>query len=80
MMNNSAVMGEKQSDNSGDTQLLRDFCDEAGKGDLERAGLILGREAKELQQMLAGELPVDEDLVMKIRGIAQERGMAISQG
>lgn len=76
-MNNSTAAGEKRTDSSNDTAILRSFCAQVGKDDLERAALILGRERAELESMLAGELEVDEDLVMKMRGIAQERGFEV---
>ena len=62
---------------TGDTELLRRFCDAGFNGNLAEAALVLGRETDELQQMLDGEMPVDEDLVMKIQGIAEERGIEI---
>ncbi len=62
---------------TGDTELLRRFCDAGFNGSLAEAALVLGRETDELQQMLDGEMPVDEDLVMKIQGIAEERGIEI---
>ena len=58
-------------------QLLTQFCKESCSGNVERAGLVLGRPPEELEKMMSGELEVDEDLVMKIRGIAQERNLDI---
>lgn len=58
-------------------ELLRAFCDNGFDGDLERAGLALGRPAPELQEMLDSGLEIDDDLVMKLRGISQERGFAV---
>jgi hypothetical protein len=57
--------------------VLRSFCDNGFHGSLEDAGLVLGRPVEELQRMIEGVEPVDEDLVMKVRGIAQERGIDI---
>lgn len=76
-MNNAAATGGQQSQRSNGAELLRSFISKGADGDLERAGLILGRERQELQQMLNGEMEVDEDLEMKIRGISQERGLGI---
>jgi len=76
-MNNAAAAGEQQGNRSNGTETLRIFCDQAAKGDLERAGLILGRDREELRQMLDGQMEVDEDLEMKMHGIAQERGFDI---
>lgn len=61
----------------GARDILRAFCDNGFEGDAEQAGLVLGRPASELREMLDGETEVDDDLVMKARGIAQERGIAV---
>ena len=59
------------------TKLLQEFCDNGFHGSLEETGLVLGRPEEELQRMLDGVEPVDDDLIMKIRGIAQQRGIDI---
>ena len=76
-MDNAAATGGQQAQQANGAELLRSFISKGADGDLERAGLILGRERQELQQMLNGEIEVDEDLEMKIRGISQERGLGI---
>jgi hypothetical protein len=76
-MNNAAAAGGQQSQQTNGAELLRSFISSGANGDLERAGLILGRETSELQQMINGEMEVDDDLEMKIRGISQERGLGI---
>ena len=58
-------------------KLLREFCDSGFNGDQERAGLVLGRPATELREMLDGQLEIDDDLMMKLRGISKERGFAV---
>jgi hypothetical protein len=57
--------------------MLRRFCENGFHGSLDEAGLVLGRPAEELQRMMDGLEPVDEDLIMKMRGIAQERGIDV---
>ena len=76
-MNDSAAAGGQQENETNSTETLRLFCDNAAKGDLERAGLILGRDKEELRQMLDGQMEVDDDLEMKMHGIAQERSFDI---
>lgn len=44
-------------------------------GGLEHLSLIMGRPQEELQRFLSGEEPLDDDFVMKMRGVAQERGV-----
>lgn len=77
-MNNAAATGGQHPQNENGAELLRSFISKGADGDLGHAGLILGREAQELQQMLNGEMEVDEDLEMKMRGISQERGLGIA--
>jgi hypothetical protein len=56
-------------------EILQSFCDNGFGGDDGRAGLALGRPASEIREMLSGETAIDDDLVMKARGIAKERGL-----
>lgn len=65
------------TDQQGARDILRAFCDNGFDGDAEQAGLVLGRPASELREMLGGDTDVDDDLVMKARGIAQERGIDV---
>ena len=42
-------------------------------GSVEETALVLGRTTQEIEAILDGEENADEDLEMKIRGIAEER-------
>ena len=69
-------------DNNGTTQdeareLLENFCRDGFENDLNEAALALGRPREELEDFLSGDEEIDDDLVMKIRGIAQERNIEI---
>jgi hypothetical protein len=57
--------------------LLKDFIAVGFRSDINAAALALGYEAELLRSMLNGETPVDDDLEMKMRGIAQERNFGI---
>ena len=57
--------------------MLREFRDNGFTGDVERAAVALGRPSSEINEMLSGQLEIDDDLVMKLRGISQERGFAV---
>lgn len=46
-------------------------------GSMEETAIALGRTPQELEGILAGSETADEDLVMKIRGVAEERGIPI---
>ena len=66
-----------ENDERSGIDLLKNYCDNGFNGDIREAGLTLGRTPEELQSMLRGDMVVDEDLEMKIRGIADERGIEI---
>jgi hypothetical protein len=46
-----------------------------GGGGIEHLALVMGRPEDEIQRFLSGEEPIDDDFVMKMRGIAKERGV-----
>ena len=56
---------------------LRSFCSVGFRSDIDAAALVLGRTPGEIRKMLDGELPIDDDLEMKMRGIAQERNFKL---
>lgn len=64
-----------ENDERSGVDLLKNFCDNGFKGDVGETALVLGRTPEEIQSMLRGDMVVDEDLEMKIRGIADERGI-----
>lgn len=60
-------------------ELLNNLCENGFAGDAEELALTLGRDEEEIEEFLSGEGEIDEDLLMKIRGIAQERGIEIEE-
>jgi hypothetical protein len=58
-------------------ECLESLCGKAFDGDKAKAALALGREQSQIEQMLSGEMAVDEDLDMKVHGWAQERGIEL---
>ena len=56
---------------------LRSFCAVGFRSDIDATALVLGRTPTEIRKMLDGEMPVDDDLDIKIRGIAQERNFKL---
>ncbi len=65
-------------DSEGTTQedgreMLRSLKDDVFGGDMSKTALALGRSEDELGNMLSGDLLMDDDLAMKIRGISQQR-------
>jgi len=69
---------DDQGTGQGDArEMLREFCDSGFEGDEEKAGLALGRPVSEIREMLDGQTEIDDDLAMKMRGIAKERDFRI---
>jgi hypothetical protein len=58
--------------------ILRRLRDEGFDADDEKLAVVLGRPVEEVQAWMTGDAPVDDDLIMKARGIAQERGINLS--
>jgi hypothetical protein len=57
--------------------LLSKLRDNGFHGDDAKLAQALGRPVEEVQAWLTGGTPVDDDLIMKARGLAQERGITI---
>jgi hypothetical protein len=76
MATNTGTQADEKERSEG-IDLLKDFCAVGFRSDIEAASLALGYDADLLRSMLNGETPVDDDLEMKMRGIAQERNFGI---
>lgn len=79
-------MGDNEETNQVDDQgtseaegreLLRKLRDAGFEGSDEKLALALGRPAEEVAELLSGDGPVDDDVVMKARGIAEQRSVEI---
>ena len=79
------AQSENQVDARGTTEtegreILRRLRDQGFEGDDEKLAVALGRPVEEVQGWASsgsvGE-PVDDDVIMKARGIAKERGIEI---
>jgi plasmid maintenance system antidote protein VapI len=60
------------TDGSGE---LKALCDNGFDGDIGAAALALGRDEEQITDILDGNVQIDEDLIMKIHGIADERAI-----
>ena len=58
-------------------EMLRLFIDNGFAGDLNETAMALGRREEDLSAMLESREEIDDDLAMKMRGIAQNRGFVI---
>ena len=74
-------MNENSVDSQGTGQAeARDMMNQLmserfGGGGVEHLALVMGRPEDEIQRFMSGEEPIDDDFVMKMRGIAKERGV-----
>lgn len=73
----SNIVDDRGTDQSGARDVLRAFRDNGFGGDDEQAAMVLGRPASEIREMVNGDLDIDDDLAMKVRGIADERGIEL---
>ena len=71
------IVDDAGTDQDAARDLLRAFCDKGFDGDVDRAAIALGRPASALRELMDGHLEIDDDLVMKLRGISNERGIAV---
>ena len=57
--------------------LLKRLRDNGFDGSDEKLAVALGRPIEEVQGWTGGAAPVDDDVVMKARGIAKQRGIDV---
>lgn len=57
--------------------MLKKLRDEGFDASDEKLAVALGRPLEEVEAWTGGGEPVDDDVIMKARGIAKERGLTI---
>jgi hypothetical protein len=57
--------------------LLKRLRDAGFEGSDDKLAVAIGRPIEEVQGWMGGTEPVDDDVIMKARGIAKERGVEI---
>ena len=68
---------DRGTDQQDAQQMLANLRDKGFEGSDEKLGVALGRTAEQAQGMISGAETIDDDVVMKARGIAQNRGIEI---
>ncbi|HEX7330637.1 MAG TPA: hypothetical protein VF290_04010 [Pyrinomonadaceae bacterium] len=58
-------------------QMLANLRDKGFEGDNEQLAVALGRTQDQVQAMISGAETIDDDVIMKSRGIALHRGIEI---
>lgn len=75
--NEQAVDAEGTTEGQG-REILRRLRDEGFDGDDEKLAVVLGRPVEHVRDWTAeGTEPIDDDIVMKARAVAGERGIEI---
>jgi hypothetical protein len=74
---NANALDDRGTDNAAGLALLKRLRDEGFDSDDEKLAVALGRPVEEVQAWMRGEGRLDDDIIMKARGIAQERGIEI---
>jgi hypothetical protein len=59
--------------------IIKRLRDKAFDGSNEQLALALGRPVEEVEGWTGGAETVDDDVLMKVRGIAQERGVDVEE-
>jgi hypothetical protein len=58
-------------------ELIKKLRDEGFNSSNEELAVALGRTTEQVENWFSSEEPIDDDVVMKVRGIAQARGIEL---
>ena len=75
--NQTNALDDRGTDAVGGLALLKRLRDAGFEGDNEKFAVALGRPIEEVEAWVAGTESPDDDIIMKARGIARERGIEI---
>ena len=76
-MNNNRQVDDQNTDQAGAAEILKNLRDNAFGSNEEKLAVALGRPAEEIQSFINGEGTIDDDVLIKARGIALERGIEV---
>ena len=68
---------DKGTDQAQAQEIIKNLRDRAFGGSDENTAVALGRSVEQVQAVINGSEPVDDDLVMKARRIALNRGVEV---
>jgi len=68
---------DKGTDQEEARRMLTALRDRGFQGDNEQLAVALGRSIEQVQQFIDGSETIDDDVVMKARGIALNRGIEV---
>ena len=76
--NQDSFVDEIQTDQETARASLAALHERGFKGDVEATALALGRDAASISELLAGDGEIDDDLAMKVNGIAEKRAIDLN--
>ena len=75
------MLDQEEDDKGTDQQeaqnILSTLRDQGFDSDNQKLAIALGRSAEQVQAMISGTETIDDDIVMKARGIALNRGIQV---
>jgi hypothetical protein len=75
---NEQAVDDRGTSEAGGREILRQLRDQGFEADDGKLAIALGRPVEEVQGWMAGgDEPVDDDIIMKARGIAKERNIEV---
>jgi hypothetical protein len=76
-MGNDNEVDDRGTTEAQGRELLKQLRDTGFEGNDEKFATALGRPVEEVQGWMNGGAAVDDDVIMKARGIAKERNLAV---
>lgn len=76
-MDHNEEVDDQGSDQFDALRIVRNLRDRAFDSSNEKLAIALGRPLEEIETITEGIAIIDDDVVMKARGIAQQRGVEI---
>lgn len=77
MENKQEPVDDRGTNQTEGRAMLKRLRDQGFDASDERLAVALGRPVEEVEAWTGGVEPVDDDVIMKARGIAKERGITI---
>jgi hypothetical protein len=78
-METNEPVDNRGTDQTAAAQILRSLRDQAFDSSDEKLALALGRSTEEIETWTRGAGIIDDDVIMKARGIAIQRGVEVEQ-
>ena len=74
---NEGALDDRGTTEGAGLELLKRLRDNGFEADNEKLSIALGRPVEEVAAWMDGSAPPDDDIIMKARGIATQRGLEI---